>query len=79
MKNEIINIIQDINPYIDITDDTNLIEEEVLDSLGILLFIQQLEDAFGVSIPQESIEVNDFINISTIVDLIVRLSGKKEK
>lgn len=78
MKEEIINIIQDINPYIDITDDMDLIEEDVLDSIGIVLLMQQLEETFGVSIPQESVEVSDFKSIDTIIDLIERLSEKKE-
>ena len=44
MEQEILHILQEINPYMEIETDTKLLEEEILDSMEILLLISELED-----------------------------------
>ncbi len=75
MKETIIRIISEINPYVDILESTDLISEEVLDSIGIVLLIQQIEENFDVSIPQEDINLEDFQNISSIMDMLERIKN----
>ena len=70
MRTRILNILHDINPYVDIDDNTLLIEEEVIDSIGIVLLLQQIEDEIGVFIPQERIDMDDFTNIDSITKMI---------
>ena len=72
MKNEIINIIAEINPYVSIDDNTNLIEEEILDSLGIMVLINELEQRYNITIPIDSIQTDDFVNLEAIINMINR-------
>ena len=70
MEQEIIEILREINPYVEIDKNANLLEEQILDSLGILVLITELEERYSVQIPLETIGVEDFTNISSIVRLM---------
>ncbi len=70
MRDKVIEIIHEINPYVDITDSTDLIGEGILDSLGLVLLLQLVEENIGVRIPQDIIELSDFCNIESILNTI---------
>ena len=57
MEQEILHILQEINPYMEIETDTKLLEEEILDSMEILLLISELEDKY-----QKQIEGTQYDN-----------------
>lgn len=59
-------ILSEIDNIENINDDTLLIEEGILDSMGIMYLISELEDRLSLEIPLENIEEKDF---STIKDL----------
>lgn len=73
MREKIIEMILDINPFVDISENTNLISEEIIDSLGIMVLIEELEKEFEIEIDMSEIELKDFSNIESIIKLI----GKK--
>lgn len=54
--------------------DVDLLETGLIDSIGLVELILQLEDRFGVSLPMDALEIADFRSINTITDLITRLS-----
>ena len=60
MEQEILHILQEINPYMEIETDTKLLEEEILDSMEILLLISELEDKYQIQIPLESLQLEYF-------------------
>ena len=66
MEQEILHILQEINPYMEIETDTKLLEEEILDSMEILLLISELEDKYQIQIPLESLQLEDFQDILSI-------------
>ncbi len=70
MDKEIIGILNEINPYVEINCDSKLVEEQILDSLGILVLIAELEAKYNVQIPLETIQIDDFADISGIVKLL---------
>lgn len=70
MKNKIINILKDINPYETITETTDLIDDEVLDSVSIMLLITNLESEFNISVNFNDIVLDNFRNVDSIVDLV---------
>ena len=72
MAEEIMKIIKDINPYEEFDVRTDLIEEEILDSLGIMLLITELENKYTIEISLENLEISTFKNIESIVDLVKR-------
>jgi D-alanine--poly(phosphoribitol) ligase subunit 2 len=54
--------------------DVDLLETGLIDSIGLVELILQLEDRFGVSLPVDTLEIDDFRSINRIADLITRLS-----
>lgn len=55
---------------VDVEDDTNLLEEEVVDSLGIFTLVSFIEDKFGVSVDAEEVNLENFETVQTIVKLV---------
>lgn len=55
--------------------DTDLLESGLVDSIGLVELILQLEERFDVSLPMDALEIDDFRSINTIADLITRLSS----
>ena len=70
MEQEILHILQEINPYMEIETDTKLLEEEILDSMEILLLISELEDKYQIQIPLESLQLEDFQDILSITQFV---------
>ena len=52
---QLIEILEDINPDIDYNTCENLIDGHLLDSLSIISLIAELEDAFDITIPAAEI------------------------
>lgn len=55
---------------IEVEDDTNLLEEEVVDSLGIFTLVSFIESKFGVSIDAEEVNLDNFETLTTITNLV---------
>lgn len=51
-------------------DHTNLIEEEILDSLGIFLLLGFIKERFGVEIDPEDVTLENFETLDAIVQLV---------
>lgn len=54
--------------------DVDLLEAGLIDSIGLVELILQLEDRFGVTLPMDTLEIDDFRSINKIADLIRRLT-----
>ena len=55
---------------IDVEDGTNLLEEEVVDSLGIFTLVSFIENKFNVSIDAEEVNLDNFETLSSITKLV---------
>lgn len=51
MKNQVIDILEDINPGVDYEARVDLVDSRCIDSLTMIAFVAELEDAFDVEIP----------------------------
>lgn len=76
MKEIILGILQEINPYEDIDENTSLIKGEILDSLTLVLLINELENKLNVKIPENKLQPENFENVCQIVELIEVIRGK---
>lgn len=68
-------ILDELAPTTDadeLTGSTNLIEEELLDSLGIFAIVAFLEERFGVEIDPEDVTIDNFETIDAICELVAR-------
>jgi len=54
----------------DVQEDKSLVADLSVDSLSLVEFIMELEDAFGVELPEP--ELTDVKTIGALVDVIVR-------
>lgn len=58
-----------------VSPDIDLLESGLVDSIGLVELILELEERFGVSLPMEDLEIDDFRSVYGIADLIVRFSA----
>ena len=73
MEQEILDILHEVNPYITIDITSKLIEEDILDSMGILVLITELESKYHITVPLENIRLEDFETVSSVTKLIEKL------
>lgn len=57
----------------DITEATDLVEDYHIDSMQIVSFIVELEDAFEVDIVSEELEEDTLTNIESLINYIISL------
>lgn len=71
--NELIAILESLQPDINYESEKALIDNHLLDSLTILSLIVELEDAFDITIPSVEITADNFNSAEAIWTMIVRL------
>ncbi|MFQ9516104.1 MAG: phosphopantetheine-binding protein [Eubacterium sp.] len=72
MRDDIVEILCDINPLLD-PDDEDISIAEFLESKQLMELIVRLEDQFDVDIPYDERNEDNFENIDTIIDLLESL------
>lgn len=70
MKKRIIEMLHEINPFEDIDENTQLIKEGIMDSLTLVLFIEQLEEEFDIQVQETFLKPENFENVDKIVELV---------
>lgn len=73
MRDEIIEILEDLNPEVDYDTCTSLVTGRYINSLSMVALIPELEDAFDVEIPAVEIIAPNFDSVDAMVALIERL------
>lgn len=75
LVDDIQSVLRDhLNVLVD-SPDVDLFESGLVDSVGLVELILQLEEHFEVSLPMNALEINEFRSMHTIADLITRLSS----
>lgn len=75
MKELILSILMEMKPDVEHGLEVNLIETGVLDSFDLLIFVTELEEATGLSIPGNMLVPENFININSISEMLNRLEA----
>lgn len=70
---ELIQILESINPDVDYRKETNLIDGKILDSFDIITIISEINEEFGIAIPAEEIIPENFNSAQKLYELIQRL------
>lgn len=70
MKEQIIQILSDLRPEFDFTQEVDFIEEGMLDSFDLVTLVTDLESAFGVLIDGMDILPENFSSVAAIEALI---------
>ena len=70
---ELLEILNDIQPGVDFENETHLIDNHLLDSLSIISLVAELEDTFDVTIPAVEIIPDNFNSAEDMMEMIQRL------
>ena len=73
MKEQIIGILEDIQPEADYETCQTLIDDHILTSLDVLSLVAELEDEFDVTIPTVEIIPSNFNSVDAIAAMVERL------
>jgi len=70
MKQEIIQILKDLRPEFDFSQEVNFIKEGMLDSFDLVSLVTDLESKFGVVIDGMDIVPENFSSLDAIEALV---------
>ena len=73
MKEQIIEILEDIQPEADYETCQTLLDDHILTSLDVLSLVAELEDEFDVTIPTVEIIPSNFNSVDAIAAMVERL------
>lgn len=54
----------------DLNDETPLVENEIIDSLGIFLMLGFIKERFGVEVDPEDVTLENFATINAVAELV---------
>lgn len=77
MKQKVINILQEIRPEFEFSQNINFIEQGMLDSFDVVSLVTSLDEIFGISIDGMDILPENFATIDSIVNLLIK-NGVKQ-
>ena len=70
---ELLEILNDIQPGVDFENEKHLIDDHLLDSLSIISLVAELEDTFDVTIPAVEIITDNFNSAEAMLEMLQRL------
>lgn len=70
MEDIIIQILREVRPEFDFTEDVDFIEEGMLDSFDVINLVSALDDKFGISIDGVDIIPENFSSVKAIAALL---------
>lgn len=76
MMNELLEILEEIQPGVDYTTCTTLIDDHILDSFSILSLVSEMEDAFDIEVLPAELIPENFNSAESLWNMILRLRGE---
>jgi len=76
MKEKVLEILADIQPDFDFTEEVNFIEEGMIDSFDMVNLVTALDENFKISIDGVDIIPENFSSIDSIVTLLTKNGAK---
>ena len=74
---ELLEILNDIQPGVDFENEKHLIDDHLLDSLSIISLVAELEDTFDVTIPAVEIIPENFNSADAMLEMLQRLQDEE--
>lgn len=76
MREQIIALLENINPGIDYENQTRMIDDHVLESMELLQLVSDLSDEFDIEITVMHIKPEHFQSVETICKLVEQIMGE---
>ena len=70
---ELLEILKSVRPDVDFENETELIDEGILDSFDVVSIISEIDDTFDVQIRINELAPDNFNSSEAIWDLVCRL------
>lgn len=70
MKEKVIEILSNLRPEFDFTEDVDFIEQGMLDSFDVVNLVSDLDSTFGISIDGVDILPENFATVESIINLL---------
>ncbi len=70
---KLLEILKEIRPDVDFENETELIDDGILDSFDVVSIISEIDDAFGVQIRINELDPENFNSAEAIWTLIQKL------
>lgn len=70
MKEKVLEILANLRPEFDFTEDVDFIEQGMLDSFDVVTLVSDLDSTFGISIDGVDIVPENFSSVDSIVNLL---------
>ena len=78
MREEIMEILEELRPDVEFENEKALIDDGILDSFDIVSLVGELNDAFDVSINVEDLLPENFNCVDAMVELVGHLQEEDE-
>jgi D-alanine--poly(phosphoribitol) ligase subunit 2 len=75
-KDSILDILTELRPEFDFTENVNFIEEGMLDSFDVVSLVAELEKKFGVKIEGVDVVSSNFATLDSIIALVEKSRAK---
>ena len=76
---KLLEILKEIRPDVDFENETELIDDGILDSFDVVSIISEIDDAFGVQIRINEIDPENFKSAEAIWNLIEKLKYNNQQ
>lgn len=73
MKDELMEILEELRPDVDFENETALIDDGILSSMDVVAIVSEVVDAFDVMIGVEHLIPENFNSVDGMLDLIERI------
>ncbi len=73
MNNKILTVLQVIRPEANFESSEDFVEDALIDSLDIVVLVNEIEALFGVKIPGELVIAENFRSVRAIAELVKSL------
>ncbi|MGP1370063.1 MAG: acyl carrier protein [Eggerthia catenaformis] len=76
MKEQVLEILQELKPGVDFTSSTSLVDDGLLDSLDVMNLSVELNDEFDIEITPLDVVPENFNSVEAITALVERLADE---
>lgn len=72
MEKEVLEVLRTVMPGVDFEGSESLVDDGIIDSLALISIIAELSEHFGIDVPLEELDKENFNSLSAIVELVER-------
>ena len=76
MKEQLMNLLEEIRPDVEFENESKLIDDGILDSFDIISIVSEMNDTFDIEINVDELEPYNFNTVDAMIELIKKLQNE---